>query len=220
MVFNHLEPTIDESSFRTCDWSSQYPNARESIPPNMPEPRGQQVITRCFVDADHAGCIATRRSNTGVIIYINKAPILWFSKRQNTVESSTFGSEFVALRQAIDLVEGLRYKLRMMGVPIDDSTAIYCDNEAVVRSTTAPESTLKKKHNAICYHRAREAQASGHVRLAKILGTENRADPFTKVTVGEHRTYLMKKIFFHAPGDGNFSNLAAKANPDSLSHLH
>ena len=48
----------------------------------------------------------------------------------------------------------------MMGVELDESTAIYCDNETVVKSTTAPESTLKKKHNAICYHRAREAQAA------------------------------------------------------------
>ena len=103
----------------------------------FPKQEEKPVVTRCYVDADHAGCLATRRSTTGVIIYVNKAPIIWYSKRQNTVESSTFGSEYVALRQAIDLVEGLRYKLRMMGVEIDESTAIYCDNEAVVNSGRA-----------------------------------------------------------------------------------
>jgi hypothetical protein len=66
----------------------------------------------CFVDADHAGCRVTRRSHTGIIIFVNRAPILWYSKRQNTVESSTFGSEFVAMRIAIEMIECLRYKLR------------------------------------------------------------------------------------------------------------
>jgi hypothetical protein len=210
MVFDDREPSVDESIFKQCNWSMQYPDAKETIPTNMPEPRGKSVVTTCYVDADHAGCLATRRSHTGIIMYVNSAPIVWFSKRQNTVESSTFGSEFIALKQSIDLVEGLRYKLRMMGIPIDDSTSIYCDNEAVVKSTTAPESTLKKKHNAICYHRAREAQAAGHVRVGKILGTDNHADAFTKVIVGSHRKHLYSKIFMHPPGQGNFGQSTSK----------
>jgi hypothetical protein len=67
-----------------------------------------------------------------VIIFVNNAPILWHSKRQNTVESSTFGSEFVALRMAVDMIEGLWYKLRMMGIPLDESTSIFCDNKGVL----------------------------------------------------------------------------------------
>ncbi len=58
----------------------------------------------------------TQRLHTGVIIFIDGAPTLWFSKRQNTVESSTFGSEFVAMRITIEMIKGLLYKLRMMGV--------------------------------------------------------------------------------------------------------
>ena len=53
-----------------------------------------------------------------MIICVNKAPILWYSKHQTTVETSTFGSEIVAMRIAIEMIEGLRYKLRMLGVPI------------------------------------------------------------------------------------------------------
>jgi hypothetical protein len=135
-----------------------------------------------------------------VLLFVNGATIIWYSKRQNTVESSTFGSEFIALKQAIDLTEELRYKLRMMGIPFDETTTIYCDNEAVVKNTTAPESTLKKKHNAICYHRAREAQAAGFIRVGKILGTDNPADLFTKVVVGAQRHILLAHIFLHLPG--------------------
>jgi hypothetical protein len=116
----------------------------------MPEQRGQSVTTSCFVDSDHAGCRIMRRSHTGVIVFVNNAPILWYSKRQSTVKSSTFGSEFVALRTAIDTIEGLRYKLRMMSVPFEGPTSVFCDNEGVVKNTTEPESPLKKKHVAIC----------------------------------------------------------------------
>ena len=129
LVFDHSYPTFTNvNDPQQVDWQEFYPGAHEPIPPNMPEPRGKGVTTTCFVDADHAGCQLTRRSHTGVVIFVNRAPILWFSKRHTTVESSTFGSKSVAMRHAIDMIEGLRYKLRMMGVPIDDATQVFCDN--------------------------------------------------------------------------------------------
>ena len=196
MVFDPTEPTLDESVFKKCDWKEFYPDAKEAIPTNMPEPRGRPVTTTCFVDADHAGCRLTRRSHSGILIFVNRAPILWYSKRQATVESSTFGSEIVAMRQAIEMIEGLRYKLRMMGVPVEEPTKVYCDNESVVKSTTRPESTLKKKHQAINYHRAREAQAAGHLIVAWIDGRYNLSDGLTKVTVGKRRHYLFSRILW------------------------
>jgi hypothetical protein len=196
VCFDWTEPVFDESQFSVCDWKEYYPDAKELIPPDMPEPLGKSVVTTCFVDADHAGCKLTRRSHTGVLVFVNRAPILWFSKRQATVESSTFGSESVAMRQAVDMIEGLRYKLRMMGVPIDGATKVWCDNESVVKSTTRPESTLKKKHNAINYHRVREAQAAGYIRTAWIDSNDNLADVLTKVLVGAKRANLLSRILY------------------------
>ena len=83
-----------------------------------------------------------------------------------------------------------------MGVPIEEPTSVYCDNEAVVVCTTRPESTLKKKHNAINYHRCREAIAAGHIRVAWIDTNENLADALTKVLVGEKRHYLLTRILW------------------------
>jgi hypothetical protein len=77
------------------------------------------------------------------------------------VELSTFGSEFIAMKIAVELIEGLRYKLRMMGVPVEDPCNVFCENEAVVKNSTKPESTLKKKHQAIAYHPTREAHCKG-----------------------------------------------------------
>ena len=82
----------------------------------MPEPLGHPVTIHAFVDANHAGNVVTRRSHSGIIIFVNNAPIIWFCKRQNTVESSTFGSELVAMRICRDLIVSLRYKLRMFGL--------------------------------------------------------------------------------------------------------
>ena len=196
MVFDDTEPVFNESSFKICDWSEFYPDAEEAIPQDCPMERGNSVVTSCFVDADHAGCKATRRSHTGVILYVNKAPILWYSKRQNTIETSTFGSEFCAMKTAIDMIEGLRYKLRMMGIPLTGPTSVFCDNESVVRNSTAPESTLKKRHNAIAYHRAREAQAAGFIRVAWESGDTQIGDLLTKLMPGPRLRELIGYVLW------------------------
>ena len=71
----------------------------------------------------------------GFIIYINDAPIIWFSKKQATVESSVFGTEFVALKQGMETLRGLHYKLQMMGVEISGPSYIYGDNMSVIHNT-------------------------------------------------------------------------------------
>ena len=72
---------------------------------------------------------------------------------QNKVESSSFGSEFIALQIATKIIEGLRYKIRMFGVPINRPADVFCDNQSVVTNVSIPSSVLKKKHNSIFYHR-------------------------------------------------------------------
>ena len=73
---------------------------------------------------------------------------------------STFGSEFIAMNTVEEHVEALRYKLQMFRIPIEGPTNVFCDNEAVFKNTSIPDSTLKKKHTSICYHLAREAVAA------------------------------------------------------------
>jgi hypothetical protein len=149
----------------------------------------------CFVDADHAGCRETRRSHSGILIFVNRAPILWFSKRQNTVEASTYGSELLAMRLSIEMIEGLRYKLRMMGVPLTEECAVFCDNSAVV-TNSRPESTLKKKHAAINFHRVREAIAAGTIKVAKENTQTNLADILTKLMPGPKMKELLENILW------------------------
>ncbi len=122
LVINHTMPDIDQSVFTQCDWTDFYGDVIEEDPPNMPVPLGNVIQMSCFVDADHAGNKVTRRSHTGVFILLNNAPVIAFSKRQNTCESSTYGSELVAMRIAKDMVTALRIKLKWFGVPLAGPT--------------------------------------------------------------------------------------------------
>jgi hypothetical protein len=192
----YLKP---EATFTDYDWTEFYPDAEEELPPDMPPPLGQPMTTVCYVDADHAHDTITRRSVTGVLLFLNGMPVKWYSKRQKTVETSSYGSELVATRIAIELVQELRYKLRMLGVPIDRSTTMYGDNMAVILNTTVPSSQLKKKHNAIAYHRVREAIAAKIVQFAHIPSIINIADVLTKPLPVDTFQRLVTPILFRQP---------------------
>ena len=154
------------------------------------------VSTHCFVDSDHAGDKVTRRSQTGILIFVNRAPILWYSKRQSTVETSTFGSEFIAMKTVVEQVESLQYKLHMFGVPLEGPTNMYCDNGAVFKNASILDSTLKKKHTSICYHRCREAVASCIVRVAKEGTLTNLSDLFTKPMPQANREAILDRFTY------------------------
>jgi hypothetical protein len=162
------------------------------ITPDAPVTRGKEVDLRLFVDSDHAGEQFTRRSKTGYVIYLNMAPIVWFSKRQPTVESSVFGAEFVAMKNGIDTCRGLRYKLRMMSVTLSGPMFVYGDNMSLVHNTHRPESVLKKKSNSMCYHMVRESDAMGDSVIGHVLLVDNPADICTKVVAGgQKRNHLI-----------------------------
>ena len=174
-----------------ADWFEFYGDVKEEIPLDAPKPMGKPVEITAYCDADHAGDKLTRRSHTGILIFLMSAPILWYSKRQATIESSTFGSEIVALRTCLELIKELRYKLRMMGVPIDGPAVVWCDNQSVAKGAAVPEAKLNKKHLGICYHAVREASAAKIWQVGFIKGEHNIADCLTKILSG---TVLEKQV--------------------------
>jgi hypothetical protein len=186
-------------------WKEMYPDASEELPPDMPEPRGNAVRISGYFDADHAGCLQTRRSTTGIIMFLNGTAVKWYSKRQSTVESSTYGSEIVSGRIAVEFAMEMRYKLRMLGVPIMGSCLLYGDNKSMILNTTTPSSMLNKKHNAIAYHRVRECVAAGIVDVVHVVSENNLADIFTKPLGPQEFQRLMGKTF--RPGRSNEGEL-------------
>jgi hypothetical protein len=195
LVLDPTYPTIDQSVFKKCDWKEFYGDAIEPIPPNAPPARGKMVDLRLFVDSSHADDKRIRRSRTGYFIFLNMAPVAWLSKKQPTVETSVFGAEFVAMKNGMEAVRGLRYKLRMMGVELSGPTYIYGDNMSVIHNTQRPESTLKKKSNSICYHAIRESVAMGESLTGHVSTHHNPADIATKIVPGgRKRDYLISLI--------------------------
>ena len=147
------------------DWQDTcYKGAKEPIPDNAPKPLGKPVRTTSFVDANLYHDLVNGRSVTGILHMVNQTPIDWFSKLQATVETATYGSEFVATRQCVEQIIDLRLTLRYLGVPIEGSSYLFGDNKSVVDSSTMPHGKLHKRHHALSFHKTREAVAAGIVR--------------------------------------------------------
>jgi hypothetical protein len=203
MIFDPSVPNINKQDFEKQDWSSTvYATSdcdlKEVLPPNMPESRGLGFTMRVYVDSDHAGDTVTRRSRTGFLVFLNCALIQWTSKKQTSIETSSFGSEFMAMKAATEYVRGLRFKLRMMGIPVEGHTYVYGDNQSVLANTSTPHSNLKKKSNAIAYHFIREGVARDEWRTTYINTHDNPSDMLTKaLAAGEKRNRFCGMLLYH-----------------------
>jgi hypothetical protein len=96
------------------NWMEFYPDAGEESPNDLPPEKGPRVRMTVYVDSDHAYDLVTRRFITGILVMLNNTPIRWISKRQKTVETSTYGSELVASRIATELILEIRYMIRSL----------------------------------------------------------------------------------------------------------
>ena len=181
------------------EWQEFYPDATENIPDNPPIPQGQLCYLTAFVDADHARDQVSRHSVTGILVLLNNTPIFWYSKHQKTVETSTYGSEIVAARIAIEILIALRYTLRMLGANLEKQSMLVGDNMAVVLNTTIPSSLLKKKHQACNYHKVRESIAGGFIVFGHIPSECNVADLLTKPLGTQLYSTLMLTYLFQQP---------------------
>ena len=179
--FRTGRPSHSDFVIQEYDWcQSVYGCVTEEIPHDIPIPLGRKVRLTTFVDANLYHDMITGRSVTGVLHFLNQTPIDWFSKHQNTVETATYGSEFVAARIAMEQVMDFRLTLRYLGVELDGPAYLFGDNQSVLTSSTIPHSMLSKWHNALSYHRVREAIAAGIAYFLKIDGKQNPADALSK----------------------------------------
>jgi hypothetical protein len=163
------------------DWAkSVYGDINESIPHNVPEALGKPIVLTHYVDANLMHCLLTGRSVTGILHVFNQCPIDWFSKKQATVETATYGSEFVAARTCVEQIIDIRMTLRYLGVPILGKSIVFGDNKSVVDSSVKVHAKLHKRHNALSFHRVREAIAAKIIAFFHIDGKRNPADILSK----------------------------------------
>lgn len=180
--FRTEAPDYSSLTFPIDDWDrSVYgPFSETPIPDDVPTPLGRPVILSHYVDANLYHDWVSGKSVTGVLHFLNKTPIDWHTKKQATVETATYGSEFIAARTCIEQIIALRHSLRYLGVPIDPWSHMFGDNQSVVDSSMRIDAKLHKRHVALSFHFVRSVIASGMVKFYHIIGVINPADILSK----------------------------------------
>ena len=195
------------------DWENTcYPGAHEVLPTDAPPPKGKPIVLSTYVDANLYHDMISGRSVSGILHFVNKTPWEWYAKLQTTVETATFGSEYICARTGTDQAVDARTSFRYLGAQVEGPNMMFGDNETVVNTASIPHSKLHKRHNALSYHRVREAIAAKIIRFHHIPGPTNPADILSK-----HWDYatiwpILKPILFH---EGDTSDLTPKTSEES-----
>ena len=125
----------------------------------------------------------------------------WYLKKQTSIEISSFGAEFIAMKLCCEHIRGLRYKLRMMGIAVDKPSFVFGDNQSVLSNTSLPHSKLKKKSSSIAYHFVREGVAKLEWCTTYLNTNLNPSDMLTKsLPGGEKRTRFTSFILHYLYG--------------------
>jgi hypothetical protein len=199
-----LQPVYDGLPAQQFDWChSIYGDVEELIPREAPRPLGKPVTTTTYTDANLYHDMLTGRSVTGILHLCNQTLIDWYSKRQATVETATFGSEFTAARIAVDQIIDMRTTLRYLGVPVNEKSFMFGDNQSVVTNSTIPHSSLNKRHNALAYHRVREMIAADILGYYWIDGKHNPADVVSKHWGYQQVWKLLQPLLFYSGNTGD-----------------
>ena len=175
------QPNLSGLPDQLFEWEkSVYGEVKELLPEDAPRSLGKEVVTISYHDANLYHNVITGRSVTGIIHFVNKTPIDWYSKKQSTVETATYGSEYVSAKTCVEQIMDLRNTLRYLGVSVKKKSFMFGDNRSVVDSSMTPHAKIHKRHVALSFHRVREAIAAKIVGYYFIPGEINPADILSK----------------------------------------
>ena len=191
------EPDMSSIPTTPYDWEeSVYGKVKELTPHDAPTPLGKHVVTISYHDANLYHNLVTGRSVTGVLHMLNKTPVDWYSKKQSTVETATYGSEFSSARTCVEQILDLRITLRYLGVPLRKLSYMFGDNDSVVNSSMTPFGKIHKRHVALSFHRVREAIAAKIISYQFINGKINPADILSKHWAHHNVWPTLKPLLF------------------------
>ena len=112
------------------DWTySVYGDVHEILLDDMPEQFGEAVTTTTTMDANLNHCLATGKSLAGCLHFVNKTPVDWYSKKQATLDTATYGSEFVAAKTATEQVMDIRQTNKKISMIFPLVSCCSCDNK-------------------------------------------------------------------------------------------
>ena len=159
------------------------------------EPKSELTLD-CYVDADFAGLYGVEddqnslsvKSRTGYVLLLANCPLLWVSRLQTEIASSTMESEYIALSQSVKDLIPLRRLLKLICESVLKTnrynanmySSIFEDNNGALQLARAPRMTPRTKHYSIKYHFFREYVTNGDLKLFKVESANQKADIFTK----------------------------------------
>ena len=133
-----------------------------------------------YSDADWANCVNTRRSTSGVVLLLNGGPIVWFSRKQGVIATSTTDAEYVAAHDAGKEILWTRQLLKEINCDQNKPTTLYCDNAAAEKLIVNPKFHRRTKHIDVKYHYTRELVENGIINVKHISSNQQLADILTK----------------------------------------
>jgi hypothetical protein len=169
----------------------------EELPEDMPVPKGKIVRQSAWFDANLQHDLVTGRSAMGSFHMVQGTPIHSSSKRQNTVETATNATEFIAGQTCLDEAVAIRYELRMLGAPLDGPMWMFGDNKSMINSSSEPSGRRAKRHLILSWHRLREKAAMKIVYYLYTPSEENFSDCLTKHLTHAPLWHLIKDLLFH-----------------------
>ena len=157
--------------------------------------------------------VLSGKSVTGCVHFANKTPIMWYSKKQATSETATYGSEFISGRTCIEQIVDLRNTFRYLGIPIHPISYTFGDNESMINSSTFPHARLNKRHNILSFHYVRAIIARGFIAMHHVVSKSNVADIVTKHWGHSSVYHLLRPVFGH---EGDTDELYEDDSPEAL----
>ena len=133
-----------------------------------------------YCDADWAGDKDARKSRTGYVLMINKSPVIWSSKLQQSVALSSTEAEYISTCSGATAIIWTRQLLEELGHRQGEPTTIYQDNKACINIALSRKQQPGIKHIAIRHFFLRERVATGDVILVQVSTLDMVADIFTK----------------------------------------
>jgi hypothetical protein len=112
----------------------------------MPPPKGKPVRQSEWFDANLQHDLVTSQLAMGTFHMVQNTVAGYSSKRQSTVETATYATEFIAGQTCLDEAIALRYKLRMLGAPLEGPIWMFGDNKSMIKSSAEPSGRLAKRH--------------------------------------------------------------------------
>lgn len=171
--FHTHQPDYSDVHVKIQEWYQLYGEVSELLPSDAPEPLGKFVTLTYYVDANLMHDVITGHSMMACLHFVNATPIDWYSKKQATIETAAYGSEFVVACTCVEQVIDLQTALRYLGVNVHFKSYMFGDNESMVNSSAQLYAKLTKQHNMLSFHHICEAIASGYVTFVYLSGKCN-----------------------------------------------